>query len=62
MDGLVAAARQGLREWFSDLRDDRTLLEEGHFLHALAERCESHRAFAFRNRLTHFATVNLCFP
>ena len=38
MDALVAAAREGLREWFTDLRNDPTLLDEGHWMHALAAR------------------------
>jgi hypothetical protein len=38
VDALVAAAREGLREWFTDLRNDPTLLDEGHWMHALAAR------------------------
>ena len=32
---LVAAARAGLRAWFADLRDDPSLLAEGHWMHGL---------------------------
>lgn len=35
---LVKAARAGLKAWFSDLRDDPSLLAEGHWLHGLAVR------------------------
>jgi len=38
VDGLVAGIRAGLRAWFTDLESAPGLLDEGHFLHALAAR------------------------
>jgi hypothetical protein len=38
IDQVIAAMRKGLREFFTDLKADRSLLEEGHWIHGLADR------------------------
>lgn len=35
---LIAQARFGMKEWFSDLKKDPSLLDAGHWLHGLAEK------------------------
>jgi len=38
VDQLVAAVRAGMRRFYTDLKNDPSMLEEGNWIHGLAER------------------------
>jgi hypothetical protein len=38
IDSIVAAARAGLKQWFTDLKENPSLLDEKHWLHGKCER------------------------